>query len=126
LAARRVEDRGLLLGLGRYSEDLVPEAALHAAFVRNPDGAADTDATRAILGIVIVIIDADLSDIASLPCFVRATCPRSPMPGPPWRALPTDTARHIGDAVARVVATPVTAPDIVIFDAPSAASAARR
>jgi len=114
-APRRIEDHRLLRGLGRYSEDLVPAAALHAAFVRSPHGAArigaiDIDAARAVPGVVMVVTGSDLLDVAPLPCLVPRNLPDgSPMPRPPWHALPTDAARHVGDAVAMVVATSAAA-----------------
>jgi carbon-monoxide dehydrogenase large subunit len=114
-APRRVEDQRLLRGLGRYSEDVAPRDALHAVFLRSPHGAAriagmDTAAASDVPGVVAVFTGADLSEIAPLPCLVPRTLPDgSPMPRPPWRALATEAARHIGDAVAMVVATSATA-----------------
>src|SRR5437588_9001158 len=35
-ARRRVEDRRLIQGAGRYPDDLAPRDALHLAFVRSP------------------------------------------------------------------------------------------
>ena len=92
---RRVEDHRLLRGLGRYDDDIIPTGALHAVFVCSPHGAAriaaiDIDAGRAVPGVVAPVTG-------------------SQMPRPPWHALPTDAARHIGDAVTMVVATSLVA-----------------
>ena len=112
---RRVEDHRLLRGLGRYDDDIIPTGALHAVFVCSPHGAAriaaiDIDAGRAVPGVVAPVTGADLSDVAPLPCLVPRQLPDgSPMPRPPWHALPTDAARHIGDAVTMVVATSLVA-----------------
>ncbi|MGG5822233.1 xanthine dehydrogenase family protein molybdopterin-binding subunit [Falsiroseomonas sp. HW251] len=112
---RRVEDQRLLRGVGRYGADHVPPDALHAAFVRSPHGAAriggiDTAAAHAMPGVVAVFTGADLAGLSPLPCLVPRNLPDgSPMPRPPWHALPKDAARHVGDAVAMVVATSVTA-----------------
>lgn len=114
-APRRVEDPRLLRGLGRYGDDVVPQGALHAAFLRSPYAAArivaiSTEATRATPGVVAVFTAADTAGIAPLPCLVPRNLPDgSPMPRPPWHALPDDAARHIGDAVAMVVATSAAA-----------------
>jgi carbon-monoxide dehydrogenase large subunit len=114
-APRRVEDARLLRGLGRYSEDQAPPGALHAAFLRSPHAAARIDAidtadARALPGVVAVFTGADLADVGALPCLVPRQLPDgAPMPRPPWLALPTDAARHVGDAVAMVVATTAAA-----------------
>jgi carbon-monoxide dehydrogenase large subunit len=110
-APRRVEDPRLLRGLGRYGEDRAPGEALHAMFVRSPHAAAriggiEAAAAHAVPGVVAVFSAADVADYAPLPCLVPRSLPDgSPMPRPPWRALPADAARHIGDPVALVVAT---------------------
>ncbi len=110
-APRRVEDLRLLRGLGRYSEDVAPRDALHAVFLRSPHGAAriaamDTAAAREVPGVVAIFTGADLAGITPLPCLVPRNLPDgSPMPRPAWRALATEAARHIGDAVAMVVAS---------------------
>lgn len=110
-APRRVEDARLLRGLGRYAEDALPAGALHAAFLRSPHAAAriaalDTRAARAMPGVIAVFTAADMAGIAPLPCLVPRTLPDgAPMPRPPWHALPGDGARHVGDAIAMVVAT---------------------
>jgi carbon-monoxide dehydrogenase large subunit len=110
-APRRIEDARLLRGLGRYSDDATPAGALHAVFLRSPHAAArvlsvDGTAARAVPGVVSVIVGADLADVAPLPCLVARMLPDgSPMPRPPYRALATDVARHVGDPVAMVVAT---------------------
>ncbi len=114
-APRRVEDQRLLRGLGRYVDDLAPRDALHAVFVRSPHAAArilamDTAPALALPGVLRVVTAADLAEIAPLPCLVPRNLPDgTPMPRPPWRALPEGAARHVGDAVAMVVATSAAA-----------------
>ncbi len=110
-APRRVEDRRLLRGLGRYGDDIAAPGALHAAFLRSPHAAAGiggigTAAAMAVPGVVAVFTAADMAGIAPLPCLVPRQLPDgAPMPRPPWTALAKDAARHVGDAVAMVVAT---------------------
>jgi carbon-monoxide dehydrogenase large subunit len=109
-APRRVEDARLLRGLGRYGDDIAAPGALHAAFLRSPHAAAGiggigTAAARAVPGVVAVFTAADMAGIAPLPCLVPRQLPDgAPMPRPPWHALARDAARHVGDAVAMVVA----------------------
>jgi carbon-monoxide dehydrogenase large subunit len=114
-APRRVEDARLLRGLGRYSDDLAPAGALRAVFLRSPYAAArilsiDVGAAHAVPGVVAVIAGAHLAEVAPLPCLVPRTLPGgAPMPRPPYRALATDVARHVGDPVAMIVATDAAA-----------------
>jgi len=110
-APRRVEDRRLLRGMGRYGDNIAAPGALQACFVRSPHAAAgiggiDRAAALALPGVVAVFTADDLKGIAPLPCLVARTLPGgAPMPRPPWLALAQGAARHVGDAVAMVVAT---------------------
>jgi carbon-monoxide dehydrogenase large subunit len=114
---RRVEDARLLRGLGRYADDLRAEGALHAAFVRSPHAHAriagiDAAAARAVPGIVAVLTGEDWAreGLGTIPCVVPRQRPDgSPMPRPPYPPLATGAAKHVGDAVAAVVATSRTA-----------------
>ena len=90
---RRVEDRRLITGAGRYTDDVQPDGCLHAAFVRSTMaharlGGVDMSEARAMAGVVGVFAAADLvfdSDIAR-----------------PW--LCTEEVRFVGDAIAVAVA----------------------
>ncbi len=110
-APRRVEDRRLLRGLGRYGDDIAAPGTLHAAFVRSPHAAARIGGIAAapaltLPGVVAVFTAPDMAGIAPLPCLVARSLPGgAPMPRPPWHALAREAARHVGDAVAMVVAT---------------------
>ncbi len=110
---RRVEDRPLLVGDGRYVADLVPDDALHAAFVRSMVAhgtLVDIDATEALAapGVVAVLAaaDLDLSPVApSIPALDQAMVRT-------W--LATDRVRYVGEPVAVVLAeTPAEAADAV-------------
>jgi len=102
---KRVEDHRLLTGGGRYTDDLQAAGTLFAATVRSPYGharitAIDTDAAKAVEGVVAVYTHADIAGYGVVPCVV----PFSKVPTP--RALLTgDTVRFVGDGVAFVVAT---------------------
>lgn len=103
---KRREDRRFLKGLGRYLDDVVVANALHVAFVRSPHAHArilsvDTEAARALPGIVAVVTGHDL---------VEATRPLRMAPAieglqpTEVATLPLDCVRFAGDLVACVVA----------------------
>jgi carbon-monoxide dehydrogenase large subunit len=110
---RRFEDVRLLRGRGSYTDDAVPAAALHVAFLRSPHahaaiGGIDTAAARALPGVVAVLTGADwvADGLAGLPCAVPRQRPDgTPMPRPPYLPLAHEAAKHVGDPVAMVVAT---------------------
>ena len=61
----RFEDPALLSGRGRYVDDIAPDGALHACFVRSPMAHAkirsiDSAAARAMPGVHAVLTAADL------------------------------------------------------------------
>src|SRR5665811_800247 len=63
--AGRIEDDALLRGQGRYGDDVKPEGALAAYFVRSPHAFAkieriDTTAAKSAKGVVAVLTAADL------------------------------------------------------------------
>jgi carbon-monoxide dehydrogenase large subunit len=108
--ARRVEDRKLLRGSGRYVGDIELPAMLHAAFVRSPHAHAlirdiDASAAREIEGVVAILTARDLEP--------HLTTLRMPL-GFPTTALPPDITPfvlapeevcYVGEAVALVLAT---------------------
>ena len=115
---RRVEDLRFLRGAGRFVDDIAAPGAAHLHVLRSPHAAAriagiDAAAARAMPGVLLVLTAADLD----IPARLRCVTPRhrrdgSPLVQPPWRVLPADAVRHVGDAVAAVVATtPAAAQD---------------
>src|SRR5262245_14913029 len=117
---RRAEDERLITGKGRFSDDFVLERQTYAAMVRSPYPHArirGIDATRAakMPGVLTVLAGADcLAD-------QLAPIPHDPLPKTkfdmklsaaggkpvfigPHMLLPADKARHVGEAVAMVVA----------------------
>ncbi|MDE8347277.1 MAG: xanthine dehydrogenase family protein molybdopterin-binding subunit, partial [Acidocella sp.] len=114
---RRVEDPRLLLGLGRYTDDLAPPTALCGYVLRSPYAAAklvniDASAASTMPGVRAVITADDLQadGIGPLPCVVplknRDGSPRADVPHP---VLATGFVRHVGDPVAFIVATNMAA-----------------
>lgn len=99
----RIEDARLLMGRGRYIDDLpVGADTLHAAFVRSPHGHArilsiNTAAARATTGVAAVYTAADLASVIDpFPSIVRGA--------PEYRGIATDRVRYVGEPVAIVVA----------------------
>ena len=106
----RREDARLLTGRGTFVDDLEMPGVAHAAMVRSPHAHArvrriDTEAARALPGVLAVVTAADLADIQK-PWPARMP---SPVPGTSVRhgarhTLPKDKVRHAGEVVAAVVA----------------------
>ena len=117
---RRKEDRRLLTGRGRFSDDVNLPGQAYAAMARSPHAHAriagiDTEAALAVPGVLAVLTGADLlaDGLASIPHRPAPTSPpdielvnrdgtpkRQVLPFP----LPADRARFVGEAVAMVIA----------------------
>ncbi|MBL8384757.1 MAG: xanthine dehydrogenase family protein [Burkholderiales bacterium] len=110
---RRREDRRFLTGRGQYVADLVLEGQLHCAFVRAPHAharirAIDTAPAAACPGVVAVCTGADMAadNVGPMtPLWRIPGADGSTMNEPPRWALARGTVRHVGEAVAMVVAT---------------------
>jgi carbon-monoxide dehydrogenase large subunit len=113
---RRVEDARLLAGRGQYVADLQLPGMLHVAFLRSPMAHArirsvDTSAAKALPGVVLVLSGAELDKILPpvrdnqmpVPAKWKARVPHEIL-NPRQPPLVTDKARHVGEAVAVVVA----------------------
>ncbi len=113
----RVEDSRLLTGQGRYVDDIAPDGAYHAYFLRSPVAHAEVTAldlteARSAPGVHLVWAAADLAAeglTAGLAGTVvdnldgtKGAAPRRPM-------LAEGRVRHVGEAVALVVADSLTA-----------------
>ena len=115
-SARRKEDDALLRGRGRFQDDLALAGEVHACFVRSPHAHADIAAleaaeAEAAPGVLAVYTGADVAadGLGTLPCiadaFIELKLPDgSPACYPPNPMLPEDRVRHVGEAVAMVVA----------------------
>jgi aerobic carbon-monoxide dehydrogenase large subunit len=105
--ARRKEDDALVRGAGRYVADCAPAGALHAVVLRSPHAHARfriTDVARAkgMLGVALVLTAADIASFGDLPC--QGLIPDTKVAVPPYPILAREEVRHVGDAVAFVVA----------------------
>jgi aerobic carbon-monoxide dehydrogenase large subunit len=117
---RRKEDQRLLTGKGRFSDDFILPGQAYAAIVRSPHphariGLIDTRRAQAMRGVLGVFTGGDCAADGLAPI------PHSPVPstrydmkltgpggGPifigPQMLLPSDKVRHVGEAVALVMA----------------------
>jgi carbon-monoxide dehydrogenase large subunit len=109
----RREDRRFLTGRGQYVSDIVLEGELHCAFVRSPHaharfGVIDKSAALAAPGVVAVFTGADMAADrvgTMVPLWQIPGVDGKVMNEPPRWALSRGTVRHVGEAVAVVVAT---------------------
>jgi carbon-monoxide dehydrogenase large subunit len=108
----RKEDDALLRGAGRYIADVAPEAALHAVVLRSPHAHArfsigDLARVRAMPGVRLVLAGADVAHLGPLP--TPGVLPDVDIKIPPYPILARDVVRHVGDAIAFVVADTLAA-----------------
>ncbi len=111
-SVQRIEDEGLLKGLGQFTDDLAPAGQLHACFVRSPYPHAkivsiDSAAAKALPGVLGVYTGAELVAAGVKPIpgskdFKRAG--GAPGATPPRRPLAHERVRFVGEPVALVVA----------------------
>ena len=109
---KRVEDKRLTSGLGRYVDDFNVPGQHYAHFVRSPYAHAnirgiDKSAAEAAPGVVAVYDGQQLTGdgIGNLFCGWAITSKDgTPMKMGAWSALATSKARYVGDAVAVVIA----------------------
>ena len=104
---RRKEDDALIRGAGRYVADVAPEHVLSAVVLRSPHAharfrVADVATARSKPGVFLVLTGEDTAELGTLPCW--ATPPGYKIAAPPYPILARDVVRHVGDAVAFVVA----------------------
>jgi len=108
----RVEDRRLLTGLGRYTDDRKVAGTAHMAVVRSPHAAArvtaiDSAAAGSMPGVLAVLTadDAETDGLGTIVCSVkRRQHNGEPMVEPPFPILARDAVNMVGVPVAIVVA----------------------
>lgn len=102
----RKEDDALIRGKGRYTDDYAPQAALRCLVLRSPHAHAkytiDAGRARGLPGVALILTADDVKDLGNLPCLFNLET--DPFTGPPYPILAKDEVRHVGDAVAFVVA----------------------
>src|SRR4051794_38728737 len=104
----RKEDDALIRGRGRYTDDHAP-ATLHALVLRSPHAHAsftiDAAKARALPGVAAILTAEDTRELGGLPCLFNL--PDTPFTGPDYPILAANEVRHVGDAVAFIVAATV-------------------
>lgn len=109
-AVRRSEDARFITGKGHYATDYQPEGAVFAAFLRSPHAHArftvnNVDEVKARKGVLVVWTHADVADIGAVPCLALIkNSDGSQVKQTDYAVLAKGEVRHIGDAVAMVVA----------------------
>src|SRR4029079_16352859 len=103
----RKEDDPLLRGAGRYIADVSPTKPLQAVVIRSPHAHArfrigDLARVRTMPGVHLVLTAADISTLGPLP--TPGVLPDVAIQIPEYPILAKDVVRHVGDAVAFVVA----------------------
>lgn len=103
----RKEDRRLLTGRGRFTDDITMQGMLHATFVRSQHAkgkirSIGVEAARAVPGVVAVYTGADLNHLVK--SMRPALWPPEPVKYPRLMALADQDVRFTGDCVALVVA----------------------
>ena len=107
----RIEDPSLLTGRGRYLADRLPQGALRAVVVRSPHAHArfkilNKEALCDLPGMRLVLTADDIAQYGSIPCQGTVKpADEDKMWQPPYPLLANGVARHVGDAVAFIVAT---------------------
>ncbi|RQH03698.1 xanthine dehydrogenase family protein molybdopterin-binding subunit [Paraburkholderia dinghuensis] len=109
---KRKEDYRFLTGAGQYTDDVVLPAQTYAVFVRSPHAHArikriDTTAAKASPGVVAVFTGADIAaeKVGGLPCgWLIHSIDGTPMHEPAHPVIAHETAQHVGDQVALVIA----------------------
>jgi carbon-monoxide dehydrogenase large subunit len=124
-AVRRKEDFRLVTGRGCYSDDFILPGQAYGAVVRSPHAHArivriDSAAARAMPGVLAVLTgeDARADGLNRIPHLAAPGTPPdvvlknrdgSPVPAAPHHVLATDRVRHVGAAVAFVIAETIVA-----------------
>lgn len=107
---RRNEDQRFITGSGRYVDDETRTGELRGYVLRSPYAHArftitDTSAAKAMPGVKLVLTAADIKGLGGLPCVApMKNRDGKKMKTPSYPLLAVDTVRHVGDAVAFIVA----------------------
>ncbi len=104
---RRKEDDALVRGAGHYVADHSPANLAYGFVVRSPHAharfkIADASKVRAMAGVRLILTGDDIGEYGMMPCNGRP--PDVAIEVPPFPILAQEIVRHVGDAVAFVVA----------------------
>ncbi|MDQ0395171.1 xanthine dehydrogenase family protein molybdopterin-binding subunit [Labrys monachus] len=107
---RRKEDQAFITGAGNYVDDETRAGILRAYVLRSPHAHArftigSTAEAAAMPGVRLILTASDLGDLGDMPCQALMTnADGSEQDQQPYPLLARDVVRHVGDAVAFVVA----------------------
>ncbi len=109
---KRVEDKRFLTGKGNYTDDIILPNQTYAYLVRSPYAHAnivklDTSAAEKAEGVVKIFTGKEIAaeEIAGVPCGWQVDFKNGDtMKEPPHPLLVVDKVKHLGDAVAVVIA----------------------
>jgi carbon-monoxide dehydrogenase large subunit len=107
-SARRIEDRSLIRGQGRYTADVLPPGALTAYVLRSASAHArirlgNVDQARAAPGVHLVWTAENVRELGPMPCMAKPAA-KQRIREPFFPVLCGDAVRHVGEALAFVVA----------------------
>lgn len=109
-SVKRVEDQALITGQGRYTSDITPPGTLHGLVVRSSMAHArftlsGLEDARAAEGVYLVWTAEDIAHLGHVPTKGLVKQPDGSYPWlPPRPVLNLTTVRHVGDAIAFIVA----------------------
>lgn len=109
---RRKEDVRFIIGQGQYTDDINLDGQAYGAILRSPLAHADftitdTDAAKAMPGVIAVLThaDAEADGLPTIPCQVNIKCATGQeMYTPPRHVLAKDRVRFPGEPIAFVIA----------------------
>ena len=112
---RRLEDHALITGQGNYVADNTPEGTLHGVVLRSIVAhgrftVSGLEDALALPGIELILTAGDISDLKPMPCYGGfPQVDGSDVNVPPYDILCAEVVRHVGDAIAFIVADSVEA-----------------
>lgn len=125
-SVKRVEDKRFLTGKGRYTDDIKLPGMTYACFVRSPHAHAeinsiDITTASSMPGVIKIITGKDVAEINGVPCGWQVNFKNGDtMKEPKHPLLVADKVRHMGDAVAMIIAETYAqakdAADFVVVD----------
>ena len=107
---RRLEDRSLITGRGRFVSDAIREGTLRMCVLRSPHAHAsfrigDLGVARGMKGVHLVLTGADISALGQLPCHaITKNRDGTPIGLALRPILPRGRVHHVGQGIAIVVA----------------------
>jgi carbon-monoxide dehydrogenase large subunit len=110
---RRIEDGSLIRGQGSYTADFMPAGALTGYVLRSAAAHArislgNVEEARAALGVHLVWTAEDVRDLGPMPCMAKPAAKKR-IREPFFPVLCGDVVRHVGEAVAFIVADDLNA-----------------